>query len=35
LRQADDAVLLDSTGLTQEQVVQRMEQEVRVRMRAE
>jgi cytidylate kinase len=33
LRQADDAVIVDSTHLTQEQVVERMEQEVRRRMR--
>jgi cytidylate kinase len=33
LKQADDAVLLDSTGLTAEQVVERMEQEVRRRLR--
>jgi cytidylate kinase len=33
LRQADDAVLVDSTGLTPEQVMERMEQEVRRRMR--
>ncbi len=33
LRQADDAVLIDSTHLTPEQVVDRMEQEVRARLR--
>jgi cytidylate kinase len=33
LRQADDAVLVDSTGMTHEQVVESMEREVRRRMR--
>jgi cytidylate kinase len=35
LRQAEDAVVLDSTNLTHEQVVDRMEQEVRRRMRTQ
>ncbi len=33
MRPADDAVVLDSTGLSAEQVVERMEQEVRRRTR--
>ena len=32
MRPAEDAVVLDTTGLTPEQVVDRMEQEVRQRL---